>query len=146
MFWSFACVKTDGILPCGLSACGEANCYSVKWSSAMGVLEVFAVLLWINDNCGEENFYSVKWSSAMGVLEVFAVLLWINDNCLHSPSDPVALQPLNFDPCFASFSCFQNGPFPGLISSFSPSGSLRITVQCLFFDGFVTPLILHFNL
>jgi hypothetical protein len=36
--------------------------------------------------------------------------------CEASPSDCVARQPLNLDPCFAAFSCFlQNGSFPGFI-------------------------------
>ena len=47
-------------------------------------------------------------------------------------------QLFNLAPCFAAFYCFlQNGPFPGLLWSFSPSGSLRIQIQYLFFSGFI---------
>ena len=58
--------------------------------------------------------------------------------CGASSSDCVAHQPLNLAPYFASFYCFlQNGSFPGLHWSSSPSGFIRIPIQCLFFSGFI---------
>jgi len=57
--------------------------------------------------------------------------------CGAYPSDCVAHQSLNLAPYFAAFYCFlQKGPFPGLHWSSSPSGFMRIPIQCLFFSGF----------
>jgi hypothetical protein len=58
--------------------------------------------------------------------------------CEASPSVSVSQQPLNLTPCFATFSCFlQNGPFPCLLQPSSPSGSLQVPIQCLFFNEFI---------
>jgi hypothetical protein len=50
----------------------------------------------------------------------------------------IASTSLNLAPCFAAFSCFlKNGPFPGFLQPSSPSASLYIPIQCLFFNGFI---------
>ena len=51
-----------------------------------------------------------------------------------SLSDPVAYQPLTFTVCLATFFCFQNSPFPGLLQSSSPFGSLWIPIGCFIFQ------------
>ena len=65
------------------------------------------------------------------------VLLGAYGICEASPSDCVADWPLYLAAYFAAFNCFhQNGPFPGLHRSSSPSGFMQIPTQCLFFSRF----------
>ena len=60
------------------------------------------------------------------------------------PSDSVARQPFNLDPCFATFSCFvQNSSFWGLLRCSSPSGPLRTPIQCLTLNIFIKVLPKH---
>jgi hypothetical protein len=53
------------------------------------------------------------------------------------PPDSVARQTLIIALCFTAFSYFrQNGSFPGVLRSSSPSGSLRIPTQRFFCNTF----------
>jgi len=60
--------------------------------------------------------------------------LGTQDICDASPCDSFFRQHLNFAPCIAAFACFiLSGPFPAFLRPSSPSGSLWIPPQCLFF-------------
>ena len=86
-----------------------------------------------NSSISSSNSSSSSSSSSISLLS-------IRNICVFAafPSESVARQPLNLTQRFAAFSCcLQNRPFPGLLRSSSPSGPLRIPVQCLFFHGLI---------